>query len=131
MLNGSDIQRTDVILNEPVSFYCSVQRGRPEPNIIWSLIDSKPTQPVDLDYVKRHNIEHNSNHSLTSFRINSTRIQSSESYFYFSWLLVNTSMQFANKSLVCVVEHEMLAEPLVKTIHLNVKCTSFLVYEIL
>lgn len=57
-----------------------------------------------------------------TFKINSTRIESSESYFYFSWLQINTSLTLANKSLVCVVEHDLLAEPLIKSVQLNVKC---------
>lgn len=120
ILNGTDSQQNELILNEQVGFYCAVQRGRPEPNIYWSLVDSNSDMSPSSVSLKRLGGE--LKHGNMSFHINSTRIESPDSYFYFSWLQMNTSLMLANKSLVCVVEHQLLREPLMKVLRLNLKC---------
>lgn len=123
ILNGTNQSlTTDLALEDQISIYCAVERGRPEPNIYWALIDSNmnlANSNSRMNTLRQLRIDNQKN---VFYELNSSKIESPKSHFYFSWLKANASIALLNKTLACIVEHDMLEEPLVKSLRINLKC---------
>lgn len=124
MIELSKEKSLDLVLNKQEEIYCTAHKGIPEPKISWILIDtllvnsySKIENILDLIIADKPN---------SIFEIEKFKFKNSSSNFYSNRLKLNATMSNLNKTLICVVEHPLLEEPLYKSVNIELKCKVYL-----
>jgi hypothetical protein len=127
-----------IVLNRLEVIGCRVEGGMPAPNIYWILLDSslinrrkilRLIENKNKSLLSRSSFmiiddqNNNDNANQSIFRLNLTTISNGPTSFtHFSQLKLNASLDLIDKHLMCVVEHDLLEDPIIKPIKIQLKC---------
>jgi hypothetical protein len=120
----------EIILGRDEAVECKVEGGMPAPKIYWMLVDSNFLDKIQLtDLIEQPSrVEFSKSlfliNKTSNFRINTSVLSNwdSSSPVYTNRLSLNGSIDLAGKTLVSIVEHALLDQPVVKSIKIELKC---------
>lgn len=108
----------ELIVNKEESVLCTVEHGLPQPSIKWIISNS-----TDLSTIKM--ITNDDDENIVNYR-NELKIlisnsSSAPSFTYISKIELFGSINLKEKYLICIVEHQLLDEPIIKFTKIDLK----------
>ena len=124
----------EIVLSKQEEISCSVEGGVPAPKIYWMLIDTSLIDQFNLaaGFLDKSESAELSKSLLIINRTRNFQINTSvlvdrdftnrSTSTYINRLAVSGAIDLVDKTLMCVVEHRLLAEPVAKSVRIELKC---------